>query len=79
MEFHGDYWHGNPKCYSAYTLNKVQGMTMGDLYQRTLEKRRYLESLGYTYLQMWESDFDCAVESAEEMKYFIENLEMISP
>lgn len=29
MEFHGDFWHGNPKCYSANTLNKVQGMTMG--------------------------------------------------
>lgn len=28
---------------------------------------------------MWESDFDRAVESAEEMKSFIENLEMISP
>lgn len=79
MEFHGDYWHGNPKCYSANTLNKVQNKTMGDLYQRTLEKRRNLESLGYTYLQMWESDFNRAVESAEEMKSFIENLEMISP
>lgn len=79
MEFHGDYWHGNPKCYSAKTLNKVQGMTMGDLYQRTLEKRRYLKSLGYIYLQMWESDFDRAVESTEEMKSFVENLEIISP
>lgn len=29
VEFHGNYWHGNPKCYSANTLNKVQGMTMG--------------------------------------------------
>lgn len=63
----------------ANTLNKVQGMTMGDLYQRTLEKRRYLESLGYTYLQMWESDFDRVVEAAEEMKSFIDNFEMISP
>lgn len=78
MEFHGDYWHGNSKCYSAKTLNKVQGMTIGDLYRRTLEKRRYLESLGYIYLQMWESDFDRAVESMEEMKSFVENLEIIS-
>lgn len=39
MEFYGDYWHCNPKCYYANTLNKVMGMTMGDLYQRTLEKR----------------------------------------
>lgn len=52
MEFHGDYWHGNPKCYSANIINKVVGMIMGDLYQRTLEKRRYLESSGCTYLQM---------------------------
>lgn len=29
MEFHGDYWHGNPKCYSAKTLNKVQGEPWG--------------------------------------------------
>ena len=50
MEFHGDYWHGNPKCYSSNTLNKVVGVSMGDLYQRTLDKRRYLESLGFTYL-----------------------------
>lgn len=23
IEFHGDYWHVNPKCYSAKSLNKV--------------------------------------------------------
>lgn len=40
---------------------------MGDLYQRTLEKRRYLESLGYTCLQMLESNFDRAIELTEEM------------
>lgn len=79
MEFHGDYWHGNPICYSAKTLNKVVGMTMGYLYQRTLEKRKYLESLEYTYLQMWEYDFDRAIESTEEMKSFIEHLEIASP
>lgn len=28
---------------------------------------------------MWESDFDCAVESTEEIKSFVENLEIISP
>lgn len=28
---------------------------------------------------MWESDFDRAVESTEEMKSFVENLEIISP
>lgn len=50
---------------------------MGDFYQRILEKRRYLEFLGYMYLQMWEFDFDCVVELVEEMKFFIENFKMI--
>lgn len=55
---------------------------MEEFYQRTLEKRRYLESLEYTYPQMWvkcESDFDRAIESTEEMKSFIEHLEIASP
>lgn len=54
-------------------------MTIGDHYQRTLEKRKYLESMRYTYLQMWESDFDRAIESTEEMKSFIEHLEIAPP
>lgn len=79
MEFHGDYWHGNSKCYSTKTLNKVVGMVMGHLYQRTLEKRKYLESSGYTELQMLESDLDRAIESTEEMNSFIEHLEIAPP
>ena len=78
-EFNGDIWHGNPKCYSSNTLNKVVEVSMGDHYQRTLDKRRYLESLGFTYLQMLKSDFDRAVESTDEMKSFIEHLELASP
>lgn len=54
-------------------------MAMGDFYQRTLEKRRYLESFGYTYLHIWESDFDRTIESTEEMKSFIVHLEIASP
>lgn len=77
MEFYGDYWYGNLNCYFVKIFNKVQGMIMGDFYQRILEKRRYLKFLGYIYLQMWEFDFDCVVELIEEMKFFVENLEII--
>lgn len=55
------------------------GRTTGDLYQRVLEKRRYLESLGYNHLHMFESDFDRDIESTEEMKSFIEHLEIAPP
>ncbi len=39
LEFHGDFWHGNPAKYSRSTINPVAQMTMGDLYDRTIEKR----------------------------------------
>jgi hypothetical protein len=33
-------------------------MTMVDLYQRTIEKKRYLEGQGYVYVGKWECEFD---------------------
>ena len=52
LEFHGDFWHGNSKCYSSSTVNPVRGLTMGELYQETLDKQRFLESKGYRYVCM---------------------------
>ncbi|KAL5020225.1 hypothetical protein ScPMuIL_003117 [Solemya velum] len=43
LEFHGDFWHGCPKCYSGNTVNPVTDTTMSDLYQKTIDKRVYLE------------------------------------
>ena len=58
LEFHGDFWHGNPMKFSRSTVNPVNQMTMGEVFDKTLEKRRFLESQGYTYRFIWESDFD---------------------
>jgi hypothetical protein len=58
MEYHGDFWHGCPKCYARSTINPVNNMTMGDLHERTLDKKRYLENEGYTYICKWECEFD---------------------
>jgi hypothetical protein len=35
LEFNGKFWHGCLHCYNASTVNPVNGMTMGDLYQRS--------------------------------------------
>ena len=40
LEFNGKLWHGCLHCYNASTVNPVNGMTMGDLYQRTIEKKQ---------------------------------------
>ena len=39
-EFHGDYWHGNPSVYKSTDINKRTKESYGELYQKTIEKRR---------------------------------------
>ena len=48
LEFHGCFWHGCPKCFSASTLNPVCEMTMTDLYEKTMDKKQYIVDQGYT-------------------------------
>ena len=79
LEFHGDSWHGNPKKYSRSTINPFNQQTMGELYDKTVEKQKYLESLGYVYRCVWESDFDKQIANNTSMKSYIESLELESP
>ena len=55
-EFHGDYWHGNPKIYDSNDMNKVIRLSMGELYERTIKKEEEIRQLGYIVVVMWESD-----------------------
>ncbi|MGZ8924656.1 MAG: DUF7487 domain-containing protein [Nitrososphaeraceae archaeon] len=57
-EFHGDYWHGNPNVYSSDELNSTTGKTMGELYQKTLEKEETIKTLGYNLIVIWEQQFN---------------------
>jgi len=56
-EFHGDYWHGNPKIYESSNINPSVGKTYGQLYQNTLNKKAAYVSAGFEYVEMWESDW----------------------
>ncbi|XP_053406937.1 uncharacterized protein LOC128559427 [Mercenaria mercenaria] len=38
LEFHGDFWHGNPAKYSRSTVNPVNQFTMGELYDHRKTK-----------------------------------------
>lgn len=44
LEFHGCFWHGCPRCFSKSTVNPVNEITMGDLYARTMDKKRFIEA-----------------------------------
>ena len=78
LEFHGDFWHGNTKRFSRSTVNPVNHQTMGELFDRTLEKKKYLEDQGYTYKSIWESDFDMECQENPHMKAYINQLNIIT-
>jgi hypothetical protein len=57
-EFHGDYWHGNPNIHAPDAINEVLGVSMGELYLRTIKRENQIISLGYNLVIMWESNFN---------------------
>ena len=57
-EYHGDYWHGNPKRFDKDKINKTTDCTFGELYKNTLEREQHIKDLGYNLVIMWENDWN---------------------
>jgi hypothetical protein len=57
-EFHGDYWHGNPKKFNHNDINKVNKKSFGILYNNTIIRENKIRSLGYNLITMWEYDWN---------------------
>ena len=60
-EFNGDLFHGNPMVHDANEIHPMNGVTMGELYQKTINKEKKLISLGYNVISIWEYDWDIFV------------------
>jgi G:T-mismatch repair DNA endonuclease (very short patch repair protein) len=54
-------------------------MTMADLYQRTLEKKHYLESLGNYYIITWECEFDREILDNIDIKSLVDKVNYVTP
>lgn len=54
-------------------------MSMGELYDKVIEKKTYLESLGYRYESIWESEFDEQCQKNPTVRSFVENLDVVTP
>ena len=67
-EFWGDYWHGNikNKRYPPNKINSSNGIKFGDLYKKTLEKRKLILDAGYNLIDMWESEWDNLVNESSK-------------
>jgi hypothetical protein len=57
-EFHGDYFHGNPKIYKPEELNTLCNTTHGKLYESTVKKEEKIKKLGFNLVIIWESDWN---------------------
>ena len=56
-EFHGDYWHGNPKVFNLDDFNEITKCTYKDLYDNTLIRENKIKDLGYNLVVIWENDW----------------------
>lgn len=56
LEFHGDYWHGNPKLYRP-EYETFTGKKAKDLYKRTKKREAAILKAGFSLIVMWEYDF----------------------
>ena len=57
VEFHGDYFHGNPKIFKPDSVCKFKRMTYGELYKKTEERMHRIKALGYEVIFIWEQDY----------------------
>ncbi len=56
-EFHGDYWHGNPRVYDPEFMHQLRHRRMKTLYKETMYREARIKELGYNLVVMWEYDW----------------------
>ena len=65
LEFWGSRWHGDArdKRYRHWKIfSKSKNITFGDKYYKTLEKIKIIKEKGYNLIEMWEYDWDRAIQ-----------------
>ncbi len=63
FEFHGDFWHGNPKLYDQTKTNPKIGITYGELYDQTTKKSKLILEKGFCLVEIWEHDWKKFIKS----------------
>lgn len=57
-EYWGSWWHGNPREFDQNEIHPKCGVTYGELYRRTEEKRQQIFADGYNLIEIWEDEYD---------------------
>ena len=56
IEYHGTYWHCDPRVYKPDFYHTIKKKTAKELWQKDAVRKSGAESLGYTVLAFWEAD-----------------------
>ena len=73
------FFTGCLKCYARETVNSVNGKTMQDLHQATVEKMSYLKDHGFGVFEVWECDIKKELEQDEDMKSYFDSYDLVDP
>jgi hypothetical protein len=56
-QFHGDYYHGNPKRFDPESIQTKRKIPFGDLHNSTIRNDTLIRESGYHLIVMWEQEF----------------------
>lgn len=56
-DYYKDYWTGNPDGYVSTDIHPVAGLTYGEMWSLTLERKKLFEFEGYKVVSIFESEF----------------------
>jgi len=71
-EFHGDYYHGNPKRFNQTKIFHYD-ITFGELYNKTIERTKNIRKLSYKVEEMWELDWNNHKKLMKEIRKYSSN------
>src|SRR5205085_862100 len=73
-------WHRCPLCFKRRDqLTPSHDLTMAESYQRTLDRRKYLEDLGYQVIEKWEHELRSELKRDKAMETFFANAKIMDP
>ena len=79
-QFSGCFWHGCLSCFKDRDcINPVNGLSMNDLYQRTMHQSDRLKSKGYTLVEKRECEFREEIKQNPALKEVFEAYQPYAP
>lgn len=80
-EFHGCFDHGCPKCNPNRQQKhlKHNGLTIQEVYEKTLDKTEKLRALGYCVVEKWSCEWETEKTADSSIAVYVETLKIVEP